>query len=169
MNTDEIRAAVLRILQESGVLFHAAYVGETTRDEWKCDRWAVSFSNDKTREDFDFYTGLGLRKPDESPMAKASAFSLRKVSKRMLVWEEHRKRYPDKPQAPSPADVLYSLIRDAEGAEQSFSNWCADYGYSTDSRKAFATYEACQNEGDKLRRVFTRAQVPALSEALSEY
>jgi hypothetical protein len=43
---------------------------------------------------------------------------------------------------PTAADVLESLLSDAAGAGGDFDDWCADYGYDTDSRKAYATWEA---------------------------
>lgn len=170
--SEKARADVERILKNCEVTYSATYAGEKNRDGWKCDAWSVAFTLRDGRaahEEFDYFTGLGHRKPDESAMARMSAYSLRKVNKRMLAWAEHYKRYPDKPVTPHAADVLYSLILDSGAASQTFADWCADFGYDTDSRKALATYEACQQNADKLRRVFDRVAIDALSAALQDY
>lgn len=66
---------------------------------------------------------------------------------------------------PSAADVLYCLISDVGAGDYTFEQWCCEYGYDTDSRKAFATYEACRSMAPKLQKLlgaryddFTRAE-----------
>jgi len=54
---------------------------------------------------------------------------------------------------PKVGDVLQSLALDASSAEESFEDWCANCGYDTDSRKAFATYEACVATHRELQRL----------------
>jgi hypothetical protein len=45
---------------------------------------------------------------------------------------------------PTAADALDCLKMDASSAGGSFEDWASDYGYDADSRKALATFEACQ-------------------------
>lgn len=52
---------------------------------------------------------------------------------------------------PTAADVLSSLLLDASGPEE-FADWCGDFGYDTDSRRAERTFKACQVIARKLRR-----------------
>lgn len=56
---------------------------------------------------------------------------------------------------PTAADVLSCLCSDAAGIENaaSFDDWCAEYGYDTDSRKAERTYKACEAIATKVRRL----------------
>jgi hypothetical protein len=56
---------------------------------------------------------------------------------------------------PTPADVLYCLLADVSGFEnaRSFEDWCGDYGYDTDSRKAEKTWKAIEKQVPKLRRL----------------
>jgi hypothetical protein len=56
---------------------------------------------------------------------------------------------------PTLIDVLDCLASDAAGVENgvSFEDWCADYGYDTDSRKAERIYKACEREAEKLRNL----------------
>ena len=54
---------------------------------------------------------------------------------------------------PRPEDVLDCLASDATGPDQqSFEEWCSEYGYDTDSRKAERTYQTIQKQSDKLKR-----------------
>src|SRR5262249_20478447 len=54
---------------------------------------------------------------------------------------------------PNAEDVMEALCSDASSAENSFENWCGDYGYDTDSRRAERTYQAVQKQTAKLRRL----------------
>lgn len=56
---------------------------------------------------------------------------------------------------PSAEDVMECLLSDASGVESSrgFEDWCAEMGFDTDSRKAEATYRACERNAEKLRRL----------------
>ncbi len=55
---------------------------------------------------------------------------------------------------PDTGEVLECLASDAAGIEnaRNFDDWCAEYGYDTDSRKAHRTYTICQREASKLKR-----------------
>ena len=55
--------------------------------------------------------------------------------------------------SPTASDVLSSLIMDAVGFAnaRNFEDWASEYGYDTDSRKAFATFELIDNLTDQLR------------------
>jgi hypothetical protein len=54
---------------------------------------------------------------------------------------------------PTCADVLDCLASDASSVEncRGFEDWCGDLGYDSDSRKAFAIFEACTQQRDELR------------------
>jgi hypothetical protein len=55
--------------------------------------------------------------------------------------------------APELADVLDCLASDSAGLENArdFEDWCGEYGYDTDSRKAERTYRTVQRQAKKLR------------------
>jgi hypothetical protein len=53
---------------------------------------------------------------------------------------------------PTVDSVLDCLGSDASAADESFEDFCSNFGYDTDSRKAEKTYNACKRSGDKLRR-----------------
>ena len=52
---------------------------------------------------------------------------------------------------PTAEDVLQSLLSDASSADESFEDWCGEYGYDTDSRKAERTYDQVREHTAKLR------------------
>lgn len=72
---------------------------------------------------------------------------------------------------PPPAllDVLYSLVSDSDADENSFEDWCSNYGYDTDSRWAEATYNACREIGTKLRRMLGADNLARLRELFQDY
>jgi hypothetical protein len=76
-----------------------------------------------------------------------------------------------KPDNPTLADVLYCLSADAAGIEDgiAFENWAADYGYSVDSRKAEASYNACRDEYFGLLRLFGYEGLRELHELFQDY
>lgn len=55
--------------------------------------------------------------------------------------------------APKVEDVLDCMASDSSGIDNttSFEDWCADYGYDTDSRKAERTFRVCERQAQKLR------------------
>lgn len=56
---------------------------------------------------------------------------------------------------PTAADVLYCLASDARGVEHAtFEDFCSEYGYDTDSRKAERLYEACKRTSKQMRDLF---------------
>lgn len=57
--------------------------------------------------------------------------------------------------APKLCEVLDSLASDAAGFESArgFEDWCAEYGYETDSRKAERIYRAVERQTASLKRV----------------
>lgn len=55
---------------------------------------------------------------------------------------------------PTAEDVLDCLASDAAGMENargSFEDWCAEYGYDTDSRKAYATFQTVCRQASELK------------------
>jgi hypothetical protein len=56
---------------------------------------------------------------------------------------------------PHVTDVLDCLASDAAGIVNSprFEDWCGDYGYDSDSRKALRTFKTCERAAASLRRL----------------
>ena len=152
MDATETKSAVDSILAQAQVSYAVRYAGETTRDKWQCDAWRVSFKSGKSGFETDYFTGLGHRKaPKFHPMLRQGY------------------DYPAKAQAPDAAGVLYSLILDMGADEQSFADWCSDFGSSDDSIDAFETYRKCCKIASQMRAVFKPETIKALRDALQDY
>jgi len=152
------------ILSGTGVVFNVVYKGERTDalgGKHLMDAWVCTFTRDKRSITFDYFTGLGCRK---APAWNGPGPAPRIGTLLHAQWVAQAK-----PQAPSPADVLYCVLSDAEACGQSFESWCGNFGYDTDSRKGFATYEACQRNGDKLRGFFTSEELARFATELQDY
>lgn len=75
-----------------------------------------------------------------------------------------------KPLEPKLADVLHSLVMDADAIDcGDFEEWAEDMGYDTDSRKAEATYRACLEIGLKLRKAVGDQGMDQLRDACQDY
>lgn len=78
--------------------------------------------------------------------------TLRMGSRRMTVVFSmgmgHRGKEPDA------ASVLDCLLSDSSSVDNArgFEDWCRDFGYDTDSRRAERTYKACERQAEKLRK-----------------
>ena len=59
------------------------------------------------------------------------------------------------PSEPTAEGVLNCLVSDTWGIEnaRNFEEWCSEYGYDTDSRKAESLYRACTRQATKLRQL----------------
>jgi hypothetical protein len=52
---------------------------------------------------------------------------------------------------PELVEVLDCLASDAQGSDQSFEGWCAEYGYDSDSRKTFTLYRRIGRQANRLK------------------
>jgi len=65
------------------------------------------------------------------------------------------------PITPTPYDVLACLTKSEPG---SFEDFCGDFGYDVDSRRAEKTYEAVKKEYDELCKLFNESEMQELAE-----
>lgn len=161
MNATEIRSTVEQILSAAQITYAVRHMGETVKDkDWKCDAWRFTFSAGAKRYDGDYFTGLGHRKPVKgAPTDKGNPNTLYREQ-----WEQRWL----KPIAPHAADVLHSLMLDVIAANESFADWCANFGYSDDSINALNTYRQCCAIAKELRAIFPRDVLDAIRKAVEE-
>lgn len=62
---------------------------------------------------------------------------------------------------PTAYDVLTCLTKNEPGT---FEDFCSDYGYDTDSRKAEKTYFAVQQEYISLKKIFSQTELDEMQE-----
>jgi hypothetical protein len=65
---------------------------------------------------------------------------------------------------PAVADVLASLLMEAQAYGQTFSEWAGDFGYNDDSREAERLYLACVETGRAMAKLFTPQEIETLRE-----
>lgn len=157
---------VTELLIRASVEFKVKIIGATKRDGWECDEWRVLFKGAQIEFSTEYYAGIGHRV--DTPITKLARIALKGASKKSIVFKQQVLDQL-KPVAPSAGSVLYSLLMDSSAVDQSFIDWCYDFDYETDSRKALATYEACCETGLKMRKLFTPDQRKLLSELLQDY
>jgi hypothetical protein len=145
INDPYINEDVVQILQDNCIDFDIRYVGETKKQDWgnrAVDYWQVTFTRRTGQikaESFDYFTGTGLR-------------------------SKH-----NKPVKPVIAGVLHSLLLDADACNQSWQDWCSDFGYDADSVSAFNLYNLCAANGRKLYDIIPRNVCDTLRELLQDY
>jgi hypothetical protein len=69
-------------------------------------------------------------------------------------------------------DILnsfYTFVSDAVGSDQTFENFCGEYGYNEDSREAEKIYRKCQKSLEKLKRIYDGDIYDLLSELGENY
>jgi hypothetical protein len=67
-------------------------------------------------------------------------------------------RFVNETPAGKAADVLSCLLSDARSGQEGFEEFCSGLGYDPDSRRAEATWKACQEIEEKLSRFLTDEQ-----------
>jgi hypothetical protein len=72
-------------------------------------------------------------------------------------------------QIPNAYEVLGSLCRDGYDAhENSFEDWCSNYGMNPDSMKEKKVYDLCLDYYFKVERLIGRDLIPTFSELMNE-
>jgi len=51
--------------------------------------------------------------------------------------------------------ALECFLMDASAGSETFEDFCANFGYDTDSRSAYKIYKACVKSKEKAERIFT--------------
>ncbi len=69
---------------------------------------------------------------------------------------------------PKKEDVFHSLVMDAQAGEETFEDFCANFGYDEDSRKAFKVWETCRDQGKEFRKLVGDL-FEEIEEALQDY
>lgn len=156
---------VADLLERNGVGFDILARGYRKREglgldgkPWECDAWELVLHNGKTSHRFDYFTGLGHRVNSVPKPAGIRAGTLAYEQ-----WERSAVA-----QTPGVAGIIHSLIMD-DVSGMSFSEWCDEFGYDSDSRKVLALYDECEKNTKKTREIFSREIMAQLREVLQDY
>jgi hypothetical protein len=125
---------------------------ERGRPEWPHHAWNVTLTREDQSITFPYRMGLGH---EQTKCGKPKPSTISRYVQRPMQTCGHV-RCEDagwQPTPPTLYDVLTGLKADATDGE-TFADWCANYGYDTDSWQAMETYLACQESEDRSRRFF---------------
>jgi hypothetical protein len=132
--------------------FKAIHIMLTVNEDlWQYDKWTVIING----ESFDYNTGIGHRKESSKFDKKefTRLMTMRAIqSKTNLEYHNSQLRAVSKVKPLEIDDVLYSLIMDAQAADGTFQDFCDNFGYDNDSRKALDTYMQCQETEGRIRK-----------------
>jgi hypothetical protein len=152
-------ATVLELAGVKALAIFIAYHPTSPEKDWPHFEWLVTLERDDIKVRVPFRQGVGRVKPLPRTYRQDRSDSVRKE----LWLHEVKARI-----VPSAAAVVSTLIASSSGSDQTFHDWCGDFGYSEDSRKALETYLACQVELANLRRLLGRHLSAAIEAARDE-
>jgi hypothetical protein len=155
--------SIKNLLAKSGIIFEVFVTHELVQNEggaWVYDEFRVVFAKDSKKYWFDFKQSIGHRVSIEPAILEsAQSADDYKVLKLALKRSNDKNLYNKNQPAwrqkqwlvlPTAASVLYCLLLDSIAYYKSFAEWCREFGYDEDSRKALADYLECQATGQKL-------------------
>jgi hypothetical protein len=115
----------------------------------------------------DFVKAQGLKfsvkaiaeRPDSfgADMPRHFRCQIRKGRRSFVVYFSQGSGHNTEPTITDVLDCLASDIAGLQGAG-SFEEWCGEYGYDTDSRRAFTTYKAIEKQEAALTRVINDSE-----------
>lgn len=86
-----------------------------------------------------------------------------KISVDFYLGEGHEGREPEI------KEVIYALLNDSYAGSLSFHGFCREFGYNTDSMRAFATWEGCKVSAEKLGKLFSPDEIEQLEVEFADY
>lgn len=144
------------------VKLDCTYKGVETRDGWQAYRWRVRLTIEDRMHEFDYWCGLAhaTRKPSEvkpsdAQVPEVTDALLRAIRPNGVVTVKEFYK-PLWAKAPRLREVLQALQSDASVPKR-FADFCAEFGYDSDSRKAEATHAACKETAKALHKLFGEA------------
>ena len=140
--TDTVTMTTIGEFIESNRIVSGSYrvdANPNMEDSRNMDHWKVTLVRKVLREGFDTWHGY-----------KGKLGAVQYSTRKLTVY--FSKGYDHHGAEPQAAEVLSCLADDAAGVEyRGFEEWCSDYGYETDSRKAEKTFKACKHIAARLQ------------------
>lgn len=123
-----------KLESSKGYTISSTFTGRKPATHWNdkgevnCNHHFVTVKNNQTGAEaqFDFWTALADKDPSKALDKKYNLLN-----------------------------ALYCWIGDAIAGMETFEDFCSNFGYDTDSRKAEATWKACQTATAQAQRVIT--------------
>ncbi len=128
----------------------AKHVALEKEGDWYHDKWEVTIELEGRTMTTSYSTGIGHRVAKPGIEKIWNGYSTPEGNMRD---EKAAERGFSKPGKVDLADLVSSLILDSSALDADFEEWAGDLGFDPDSRKALATYLACQKSGTQTRRL----------------
>lgn len=126
-----------------GTTIEVVFVGKVNKWDSQMFEWRVTLTRDEKTRVLPYWMGLG------HVQTKCG----KRWDRELPCYHARCSNAGPQPTPPDLYSVLTSLKSDATDGE-TFEDWCANFGYDTDSRKAMDTYLACQASENESRRFF---------------
>jgi hypothetical protein len=143
--------------------------------EWQHIAWRVTFTSPRGKFETGYRQGIGHLpnyKQGRITLADEAVIKATLKTGHVCRWVDGFNQAKPTITAltpPTAADVVYSLMSDAEAADYAtFEEWAAAAGYDTDSRSAEKIYNACRAIALDLYRVFGAAVLDRLRPIVQE-
>jgi len=133
---------------------------EGVKEPHSMDGWLVTLSMAGKTMSTEFKTGLGLRTPDRNKIAHARGFwpdkrEIEQMKNKAMMSKNGAKWLIDccDPVKPEVQQLIDCLASDASAYDcaRNFEDFCADFGYDEDSRKAESIYKGCGDTAKELK------------------
>lgn len=140
---------------------------------WLSDKFSVMITSKEIGsipQVFEYSMGVGHRKPiNKRKVDEIKNLKNRNFKKTYSNMINVKAKYEacSIPTKPNIDDVLYSLVMDSRYLYESFDDWCDNFGYDSDSKKAFSIYEDCIKNAKKLKAL--NININEASEAFQDY
>lgn len=181
MNTTE--KAVFDYCLAHGIGLAAKFVGKINKpnadgSKWDCYKWDITISraqdnsseygNKRITADLVFPFHCGMAHVSYYPNPYSVPMNQRSIQTVKLNHYGPGKDAWCSPKTPDGASILYSVLNDSTQGE-SFADWCGNFGYDEDSRKALALYLELQETETRNRKFFTADEWNELRALLQDY
>ena len=154
---DSLRLVADDFLESTGTSIELHRIGTYARfSDMETDVYKVTIKNDRHSYTFDYSDSLHNT---QCRQGIAEPFNMNGMTNAKLA--EYQRKMQRAWKKPSIYDILACL--DCYDAE-TFDDFCSNFGYDTDSRKALETYLAAQEEYSNLTKLFTSEQLDQLME-----
>lgn len=107
------------------------------------DHWRVTISYNGKSYSTEYHTGTGSRKLITQVKKEGNRYYNRIAGQFKTELEACKAQWL-KLIDPTLADVMHNLLSDGSCVEGTFEDFCSEFGYDTDSRRALDTYLTCQ-------------------------
>lgn len=144
-------------LLETDVKMEVEHIGNDfyfDGDKDKRDIYRVTFKRKDRSFSIRFGQSMVKSKPTEEELYRASDYGSTFYSKKYLAVKNRK-------EVPTAYDVLSCLEKHHPG---SFGNFCCEYGYEEDSRKAFKIYQEVLEQWEKVSSLWTEAELEKMQE-----